>query len=277
MDGLLEQARERLSLRAGGAPLCSTAPPSGTPGHGETLKSFEGAVVALSRLRTSVLQEPAEPAGTLAERCIRAWRSENEHRHGSAWADYTDGGARALGDALGKLEHVEPVSDDAPHPFSSPRSPVAPHPLASSTSTPRRWSPRRAVVASTLVAALSTGLVVRSAQTPQASAWATAIGLAALVLASSALSTFVPAQGRLSRLHLGCGPCAAAGGLLALGATWLTIADPGVLGSATLSFGAAGFALTQRLTAPPSCPTAVPPRRTGQPSDTDSTHPTGRP
>lgn len=111
---------------------------------------------------------------------------------------------------------------------------------------------------STLLAALSTSLLVRAAQAPQASGWATAIGLAALVLASGALSTFVPAQGSLLHLHLGCGPCAAGGGLLAVGAAWIGIADPGALGSATLSFGAAGIALVQRLSEPTACPSVTP-------------------
>jgi hypothetical protein len=272
VDRLLEEARGRLSLRSGGAPLCSTTPTM--PDHGASLKSLEGAVVALTRLRTEVLDETTVRASTVAERCLQAWKSENEHRHGSAWTDYTAGGARALSDALGKLDRVEPTSDDAPHQFSNPRSPVEPHPRGSTTSTSwRRWSPRRAVVTSTLVATLSTSLLLRSAQTPQASAWATAAGLAALILASGALSTLLPAQGPLRHVHLGCGPCAAVGGLLALGSAWLTLANPGVLGSATLSLGAAGFALVQRLTEPSTCPTATPPTPADKPSETDPTNP----
>lgn len=269
VDRLLEEARDRLSLRSGGAPLCSTTP-AGTPGPGTSLKSLEGAVVALTRLRRSVLNETAEPAGAIAERCLQAWQSENDDRHGSTWAGYTEGGVRALRKALEELDRTS----DAAHLPVSGRSRVELQPLASSTSTStsrRQWSRRRVTVAATLGAALFTSLLVRTAHAPHASVWATAIGLAALVLASSALSTFVSEQGPLRHLHLGCGPCAAVGGLLALGSAWLPIANPGALGSATLSLGAAGFALVQRLTEPSTCPTATPPTPADEPSDTDPT------
>lgn len=133
------------------------------------------------------------------------------------------------------------------------------HSVIEAMSAPwRRRNPRRVFVASTLAATLSGGFLVLAAQVPQASAWATAIGLAALVLASVALSTFIPAQGPLRRLHLGCGPCAALGGPLALGAVWIAVADPGALSSATLALGAAGVAFVQRLTEPSSCPSSDP-------------------
>ena len=271
VDRLLEEARERLSLRFGGRPLCLTSP-TAVPGHRASLKSLEGAVVALTRLRREVLDETTVPASAVAERWLQDWKSENKHRHGSAWTEYTEGGARALSDALSELEQAEPASADVPQQFSSPRSPVEPHPRASTMSTScRRWSPRRAVVTSTLSATLSTILLLRSAQNPQALAWATAIGLAALVLASGALSTFVPEQGPLRHVQLGCGPCAAVGGLLALGSAWVALANPGVLGSATLSLGAAGFALVQRLTAPSTCPTATPPTLVGRSPDIEQT------
>ena len=274
VDGLLEQARERLSLQSGDAPLCATTPAPGTPGHDATLKSLEGAVVALTRLRASVLNETAEPAVAVAERCLQAWKSEHEGRHGSAWTDYTEGGARALSDALSVLEQLDLTSDDAPHLPESAGFRVELRPFASSSSTSsRRWSPRRAIVASTLLAVLSASLLVRYAQAPHGSAWATAIGLAALVLTSGALSTFVPAQGPPHHLQLGCGPCAAVGGLLALGSAWLPLANPGELGSATLSLGAAGFALAQRLTEPSTCPAATPPTPADEPSDTEPTTP----
>lgn len=105
VDRLLEEARDRLSLRSGGAPLCSTTP-AGTPGPGTSLKSLEGAVVALTRLRRSVLNETAEPAGAIAERCLQAWQSENDDRHGSTWAGYTEGGVRALKKALEELDRT---------------------------------------------------------------------------------------------------------------------------------------------------------------------------
>lgn len=271
VDRLLEEARERLSVRSGGGPLCSTLP-TAMPGHGTSLKSLEGAVVALTRLRRAVLDETTVPASTVAELCLQDWKSEHEHHHGSAWTEYTKGGSRSLGDALGELEQVEPASDDVSPRFSSPRSPVEPHPRGPRTAW-RRWSPRSTVVTSMLAATLSTSLLLRSAHTPHASAWATGIGFAALVLASGALSTFVPAQGPLRHVQLGCGPCAAVGGLLALGSAWVTLANPGVLGSATLSLGAAGFALAQRLTEPETCPAATPPTLVASPSGLDQAPP----
>lgn len=130
VDRLLAEARERLSLRSGCGPLCSTTPKS-MPGHGASLKSLEGAVLALPELRKEVLAETTVPASTVVR--LQDWKSENEHRNGSAWTEYTEGGARALGDALGELEQVEPSSDDVPQRFSSSRSSVEPHPRGPST------------------------------------------------------------------------------------------------------------------------------------------------
>lgn len=118
VDRLLDEARERLSLRSCGGPLCSTTT-TAMPREGASLKSLEGAVVALSRLRKEVLDETTVPARTVAERSLQDWTSEHEHRHGSAWTAYTEGGARALSDALGELERVEPTVDDVPRQPSS--------------------------------------------------------------------------------------------------------------------------------------------------------------
>ena len=149
---------------------------------------------------------------------------------------------------------------------ADPRAVVEPRGAASL----RLFGRRRMVTTAALLAVLTVVLIVRSQGTPASPA--TVVSLAALVLASSALSTFVPTHGRLWHLHLGCGPCAAAGGLLGLGAVWMAAGHPTDVGSATLAFGAAGIALVQRLTEPAACPTPsrppVPDTRPDRPTST---------
>lgn len=134
----------------------------------------------------------------------------------------------------------------------------------------RLFGRRRIVAATALLAVLTVVLLVRSQG--RAVSPATLVSLAALGLASSALSTFVPTDGRPWHLHLGCGPCAAAGGLLGLAAVWMAAGHPADVGSATLALGAAGMALVQRLTEPAACPTParapVPDARPDRPTST---------
>jgi hypothetical protein len=79
------------------------------------------------------------------------------------------------------------------------------------------------------------------------------VTLAALVVAAGALATFVPLPGEGLHVHLGCGPCAAAGGLAAVGGAWLALTSAFDAGTASLALAMAGFALARRLTEPQTC------------------------
>jgi hypothetical protein len=89
----LAQERASLSTASSGAPLCRTVP-------GSPVKHYEGAAVALARLRSALLADPAQSAEGCAQRLLEVWRHEHENRKGLDWASYTDGGVRALTEAL---------------------------------------------------------------------------------------------------------------------------------------------------------------------------------
>jgi hypothetical protein len=89
----LAQERASLSAASSGAPLCRTVP-------GSPVKYYEGAAVALARLRSALLADPTQSAEGCAQRILEAWRHEHENRKGIDWASYTDGGDRALTEAL---------------------------------------------------------------------------------------------------------------------------------------------------------------------------------
>lgn len=251
VERMLTRERELLVGASGGAPLCRTSEAI-TP-----VKRHEGAVVALTRLRSTLLEDTAQAAGPVVERSLESWRREHETRQGTDWASYVEGGVRALTDTLERMAR----NDDAlaaagsvePIRLTGHRAPVLASPaVAASGGT--RWTRRRVVAATALAAALGAALLTRALSTLDASWPATATALAAVVLAAAAMATFVPARGPLRQLDLGCGPCAVAGGLLAGGAAWLAVADPTQLGSATMAFGLAGVALVQRLSQPAACP-----------------------
>jgi hypothetical protein len=80
-----------------------------------------------------------------------------------------------------------------------------------------------------------------------------ALALAALGAAAAALATFVPLPSEGVHVHLGCGPCAAVGGLAAIGGAWLALTSGHDGGTASLALALAGFALARRVTEPQTC------------------------
>ena len=93
VDQQLAQERASLAAASSGASLCRTVP-------GSPVKYYEGAVVALARLRSQLLADPGQPPLECAQRLLEAWRGEHECRKGVDWASYTDGGVRALTEAV---------------------------------------------------------------------------------------------------------------------------------------------------------------------------------
>ena len=69
-----------------------------------------------------------------------------------------------------------------------------------------------------------------------------ALALAALGAAAAALATFVPLPSEGVHVHLGCGPCAAVGGLAAIGGAWLALTSGHDGGTASLALALTGFA-----------------------------------
>ncbi len=76
-----------------------------------------------------------------------------------------------------------------------------------------------------------------------------------VVLGSLALATFLPLPGQGLALDVGCTPCAAGGGLLALAGMWLAISSAYDGGNASLGVALAGAALVRRVTEPTTCET----------------------
>ncbi|GAA2161769.1 hypothetical protein GCM10009826_30950 [Humibacillus xanthopallidus] len=79
------------------------------------------------------------------------------------------------------------------------------------------------------------------------------VTLGALAAASAALATFVPLPGEGLHVHFGCGPCAAVGGLAAVGGAWLALTSSHDGGTASLALALAGFGLARRVTEPQTC------------------------
>jgi hypothetical protein len=77
--------------------------------------------------------------------------------------------------------------------------------------------------------------------------------LGALAASSAALATFVPLRGEGLHLHLGCAPCAAVGGLAAVGGAWLALTSAFDGSTASLAVALSGFALARRVTEPQTC------------------------
>ncbi|TQM62123.1 hypothetical protein [Humibacillus xanthopallidus] len=121
------------------------------------------------------------------------------------------------------------------------------------SSPPGRWPARRVWSGVGLLAAL----VLLVAAGP---GWAfttqplwSVLTLGALAAASVALATFVPLPGEGLHVHLGCGPCAAVGGLAAVGSAWLALTSALDAGTASLALALAGFGLARRVTEPQTC------------------------
>lgn len=253
IDARLAHERACLAVAGGGAPLCGGADPHGP------VKQHEGAVVALTRLHAALGDKPDRLPEQVAEEVLEHWRHEHRARSGTAWTAYVNGGSRALTEALGDLARPE----TGPTPAEAAATVVeVPDVSVGTDAVPPLGAPpasrrpgRRVLSAVGLAAVLGAVLLSRAAGAPDASVLTTVVALAALVLASAALATFVPSTGPLRRLELGCGPCAAAGGMLAAAAAWMAVSDPTQMGSASLAFGLGGIALVQRLSTPATCPT----------------------
>lgn len=261
LDARLAHERACLAVAGGGAPLCG-----GADQHG-SVKQHEGAVVALTRLHAALGNAPDRLPAPVGEEVLAQWQDEHRARHGAAWTAYVNGGAQALSEAVGDLARSETGAGPAEAPPTVAHAPdvyVSTDPRPHLGGAPAsRWPRRRVLSAVGLAAVLGALLLSRAVSAPDASFLTTITALAATGLASAALSTFVPSAGPLRGLELGCGPCAAAGGMLAGAAAWMAVSDPTQMGSATLAFGLGGIALVQRLSTPATCPTPTSALRRG--------------
>jgi len=198
----------------------------------------------------------------VAEEVLERWQHEHQARRGTACTAYVNGGSRGLADALADLERWAagtPGADASGGAWGvyGPDSYVGAQAEATATlvaAPASHWPRRRVLLAVGLAVTLGAVTLTRAATASEASLLMTVISLAATMLAGAALATFVPSTGPLRRLEIGCGPCAAAGGLLAVASVWIAVSDPTQVGSATLAFGLGGIALVQRLSTPATCP-----------------------
>lgn len=150
-------------------------------------------------------------------------------------------------DTSGRPTEVEQAETDAAPVTMTPR-PALGHVRASG-----RWPRRRLLSAVGIVAALVVGVQLFVGWAPvSAPAWS-ALTFGVIVLASLALATFVPLPGHGAGLDIGCTPCAAAGGMLALAGSWLAASSAYDAGSASLGLALAGAALVRRVTEPVTC------------------------
>ncbi len=116
-----------------------------------------------------------------------------------------------------------------------------------------RWPQRRLLSAVGIFAALALGVQLVAGWDPvSAPAWS-ALTFGVIVLASLALATFVPLPGQGGGLDIGCTPCAAAGGMLALAGSWLAASSAYDAGTASLGLALAGAAFVRRVTEPVTC------------------------
>lgn len=117
----------------------------------------------------------------------------------------------------------------------------------------RRWPRRRVVAAVVAGAALAWFVLFRTGgEVGVAPAW-TALSLATVTLAALALSTFIPMPGQGASLDLGCGPCAVAGGLMAIGSVWYVLSEAIATGTGLLGLALAGASFVHRLSQPATC------------------------
>ncbi len=121
---------------------------------------------------------------------------------------------------------------------------------------PAAWPARRLVAAGALFP------VLLALQITAGGGWApgerfgwTALVVAVAAASAATLATYVPRAGSLTRLDLGCSPCAAVAALSVLAATAVLSTAPHDVPTAILALGAAGFGLRQRLVNAGACPT----------------------
>jgi hypothetical protein len=118
-----------------------------------------------------------------------------------------------------------------------------------------RWPTRRLVAAGAVAGLLAAAVQLFVGwNLTGAPTWA-ALTAITLVLGSLALATFLPLPGHGRGLDVGCTPCAAGGGLLALAGMWLAISSAYDGGNASLGVALAGAALVRRVTEPTTCET----------------------
>jgi hypothetical protein len=122
----------------------------------------------------------------------------------------------------------------------------------------RRW-PRRRLVAAFGASAALAGLVLSRTGWDLGvdPAWSL-LSLATVTFAALALSTFIQMPGQGAPLDLGCGPCAAVGGLMALGSAWFVLSEVIETGSGLLGLALAGASFVHRLSQPATCAPNVP-------------------
>lgn len=142
---------------------------------------------------------------------------------------------------------VEQVEADA-GPVTLTSRPALGHVRASG-----RWPRRRVLSAVGILAVFALGVQLSASWDPVAAPAWSALTLGTIILASLALATFVPLPGHGVGLDIGCTPCAAAGGMLALAGTWLAASSAYDGGNASLGLALAGAALARRVTEPVTC------------------------
>lgn len=248
-----EAALAALESATGGAPLCRV---DGQGPH--SVKSSEGAAVALADVRRALAHGRPEPSREAAEAVVAdvrsRWSATAESRAESrGWQEYVTGGLEAL-DAL--EEELSDAVLKVPGTASVLDRPAVLDGLAADTGrrTPAvRWTRRRLVVAALVMLALL-AVVGATVGWPlrEAPLW-TLLTAGAVVLSSLALALFVPHAGEGWRPDMGCAPCAAAGLLMAIAAPWLAIQTAPDGGRAALALVLGGAALARRLTEPPVC------------------------
>lgn len=143
---------------------------------------------------------------------------------------------------LGASSGTDPATAGTPTVVSSPG-------LAS------RWPARRLVAAGTVAALLLLAVQLFVGWNPAGAPMWTALNVITIALGSLALATFLPLPGHGRGLDVGCTPCAAGGGLLALAGMWLAASSAYDGGNASLGVALAGAALVRRVTEPSSCQT----------------------
>ncbi len=144
-----------------------------------------------------------------------------------------------------------------------PLTPGAPGPDAGVTLTARpavdhvrgvgRWPARRLLTASALFVVLVVAVEAMAGFEPAAAPIWSVLTLGTMALAALALATFVPLPGHGAALDIGCTPCAAAGGMLAVAGSWLAASSAYDGGTAALGLALAGAALARRVTEPVTC------------------------
>lgn len=116
-----------------------------------------------------------------------------------------------------------------------------------------RWPVRRRVAALVVLAGLVLLVAVGPGWALGAQPMWSVMTLGAVAAAAVAAATYVPLEGEGLHIHVGCGPCAAAGGLAALAGGWLALTSAYDRGTASLALALSGFAVARRLTEPTTC------------------------